>query len=102
MNFLTKKKSIQKIIITCVFLILFNFIVPTYSQAGIGGTLSAPVVGLICVICDAINCLMANFMVESQNVFTVYPDKDWDTARDYIKANPYKADDALPTIIMDP
>lgn len=102
MNFLTKKKSVQKIIITCIFLILFNFIVPTYSQAGIGGTLSAPVVGLICVICDAFNCLMANFMVESQNVFTVYPDKDYDTARQYIKENPYKADDALPTIIMDP
>lgn len=44
MKFLTNKKLIQKITIVMVFLILFNFIVPNYSRAGILDTVGEAMV----------------------------------------------------------
>ena len=100
MKFLTKKKNVQKIIIAFLFLILFNFIVPTYSRADAGGILSAPVVGLLCVICDGVNGIMAKFMVGDQNE-SVYPEVGSQEANDYIAENPYEDDGLLPTVIID-
>ncbi len=102
MKFFSKKKNIQKIIIALVVLILFNFIVPPYSNAGvgadIGGVLSSPIVALLAVMCDSLNCIMANFMVGGLNWFEVYPKADGDAATQITTENPYDPD--LPTVVI--
>lgn len=48
----------QKIIIPIIILLLFNFIMPNYSQASLGGVLMSPICGLIAVLGDAGNRLV--------------------------------------------
>ena len=98
MKFFSKKKNIQKIIIALVVLILFNFIVPTYSNADAAGVLSTPIVALLATICDSINCLMANFMVGGLNWLEVYPDVNKSAAQNIIDENPY--DPNLSTVVI--
>lgn len=102
MKFFMKKRNIQKIAISFIVLILFNFVVPTYSRADIGGTLSAPVVSLLCVIFDALNGLMGQLIEGDVTIWDVYPDKDSKKANQYIEEHPYDGDDDLPVIIIDP
>ena len=56
MKMLRNKKALQKMIITLIMLILFNFIFPVYSRAGWwgGGSLFDPIRDLICGIGDSL------------------------------------------------
>lgn len=85
MKKLQKTSILQKTIITMLIaLLLSNFVIPTYSQAGIGGVLMDPIVDLICTIGDAIinvlqKCMMKDwgssfslnggFLVDSETFF---------------------------------
>ena len=53
-----REKLKQKIIIPIIIVLSFNFIVPNYSQASLGGVLVTPVVSLLAVIGDALNRLI--------------------------------------------
>ena len=53
-----RNKLKQKIIIPIIIVLTFNFIVPNYSQASLGGILVTPVVSLLAVLGDAINRLI--------------------------------------------
>ena len=54
MKFLTEKTIIHKIIIAVVFVILFNFAMPTISSASVGGILFEPIKDLLLVIADGV------------------------------------------------
>lgn len=88
----------QKIIIPIIILLLFNFIMPNFSQASVGGVLISPVTGLLAALGDAANRLI--FMTlgtrgeESQiaalvgaGEFEVYITDD-DKKEEYILAHP--------------
>lgn len=118
MKFLTKKKSIQKIIILFLILIGFNFVVPVYSHANavgdaiggaiktVGGILLDPIVDLFTIAIDAINGLTQylmlgdDFAVVTKKTLT---DKD-KTAIDYQEGNVSMGDlthKELSTILID-
>lgn len=89
MKKITKKSILQKITISILsIMLLFNFIVPTYSHAGaaseFGGILLSPVVDLLCSIGDAvINILQFCLTGEgpdlnfSMSAFLVEDDEFW-------------------------
>lgn len=54
----TKKGILQKTIIAILIVLSFNFIVPTYSSAGIGGVLANPAMDFIAALMDSIQTLM--------------------------------------------
>lgn len=54
MKILQKQNLFQKIVIMLIFLILFNFTVPTYSQADLGGLLLSPFKEFVLIIGDGI------------------------------------------------
>lgn len=56
------KNLTQKIIIAIVIVISFNFTVPNFSRAGIGGTLMGPVIDLVAGIFDMGMALLQGFM----------------------------------------
>lgn len=64
MKTFTNKKVIQKVIIAIVIVLLFNFIVPSYSQASFGGVLLGPVIDLVAGIGDAIFAALQYFMYD--------------------------------------
>lgn len=66
MKKITGKNGIQKIVITILIVLSFNFIVPTFSQAGWGGILLDPVVGLLAAIPDAIMGGLSKFMLDGE------------------------------------
>lgn len=88
MKKITKKSILQKITISILsIMLLFNFIVPTYSHADFGGILLSPVVDLLCSIGDAIiNLLQICMTGEGGNVnfsmsaFLVEDDEFWTNA----------------------
>lgn len=85
MKKITKKSILQKITISILsIMLLFNFIVPTYSHADFGGVLLSPVVDLLCSIGDAvINILQFCLTGEgpdlnfSMSAFLVEDDEFW-------------------------
>ena len=54
MKKLTKKGTMQKIIILIVIVLTFNFIMPTYSQADFGGVLMGPIIDFVSGIGDVV------------------------------------------------
>lgn len=86
----TKKSILQKITISILsIMLLFNFIVPTYSNADFGGVLLDPVVDLLCSIGDAVVNLLQLCMTGeagskdlnfSMNAFLVEDDEFWENA----------------------
>lgn len=90
MKKITKKSILQKITISILsIMLLFNFIVPTYSHADFGGVLLSPVVDLLCSIGDAVVNLLQLCMTGeagskdvkfSMSAFLVEDDKFWTNA----------------------
>lgn len=63
MKKITKKSILQKITISILsIMLLFNFIVPTYSHAGIGGVLTDPIFDLIALLGDTLIGLVQGAM----------------------------------------
>lgn len=62
MKFLTEKGIVHKLIIAIVIVLLFNFMAPTISSAGIGGILFEPIQSLLLVIADGIMSITQSFM----------------------------------------
>ena len=92
MKKITKKSILQKITISILsIMLLFNFIVPTYSHADFGGVLLDPVVDLLCSIGDAVVNLLQLCMTGetgtkklnfSMSAFLVEDDEFWNNAGD--------------------
>lgn len=90
MKKITKKSILQKITISILsIMLLFNFIVPTYSHADFGGVLLSPVVDLLCSIGDALVNLLQLCMTGetgskdvnfSMSAFLVEDDEFWANA----------------------
>ena len=63
----TKKGILQKTIIGILMVLTLNFIVPTYSHAGImssiGGTIFDAVTDLIVIVADGVETLLQYFML---------------------------------------
>lgn len=64
MKKLTEKNVVQKIIISILIVLSFNFVVPTFSRADFGGMLLSPVVSLIGTVCDAVVAGLQFFMYD--------------------------------------
>ena len=85
MKKITKKSILQKITISILsIMLLFNFIVPTYSHADFGGILLSPVVDLLCSIGDAVINILQFCLTEegpdlnfSMSAFLVEDDEFW-------------------------
>lgn len=58
MKIFTKKHTLQKTIIAVLMVLCINFIIPTYSHAGIGGILMTPVIDFFTAIGDIVESLM--------------------------------------------
>ena len=116
MKKITKKSILQKITISILsIMLLFNFIVPTYSHAGaaseFGGILLSPVVDLLCSIGDAvINILQFCLTGEgpdlnfSMSAFLVEDDEFWTSGEYDEYKNPPKntnTDDKTPEETID-
>ena len=85
MKKITKKGILQKITISILsIMLLFNFIVPTYSHADFGGVLLSPIVDLLCSLGDAVVNLLQLCMTGeagnlnfSMSAFLVEDDDFW-------------------------
>ena len=66
MKIFTNKNVVQKVVIAILIVLSFNFIVPSYSQAGFGGTLMGPVIDLIAGIGDALLSALQYWMYDGQ------------------------------------
>lgn len=64
MKIFTNKKIIQRIIIAVLVVLSFNFVVPTYSQAGFGGVLMGPFIDFFAGIGDAVMSALQFFMYD--------------------------------------
>ena len=64
MKIFTNKKIVQKVIIAIVIVLSFNFIAPTYSQAGFGGVLMGPIIDFIAGLGDAVMSALQFFMYD--------------------------------------
>lgn len=64
MKKLTKKGTMQKIIILIVIVLTFNFIMPTYSQADFGGVLMGPIIDFVSGIGDVVMSALQFFMYD--------------------------------------
>ncbi len=64
MKIFTNKKIIQRIIIAVLIVLSFNFVVPTYSQAGFGGVLMGPFIDFFAGIGDAVMSALQFFMYD--------------------------------------
>lgn len=64
MKFFTKKSITQKIIIVAIISILFGFVFPTYSHAGVGGLLLDPLVELVGTLFDSIISGLQYFLMD--------------------------------------
>lgn len=74
MKFLTEKRTIHKIIIAVVFVMLFNFVMPNISLATeavetAGGILFEPIKDLLLIVSDAIMNLLQSFMFGMDSSF---------------------------------
>ena len=59
-----KKKSVQKIIIAIVIVLSFNFIIPNYSQADVGGVLFGPIIDFFAKLGDSLLAALQYFMYD--------------------------------------
>ena len=68
MEILKRKGFVQKIIITLIVLIMFNFIVPNYSMAwgNDGGSLASPITSFVCWVGDKIIEYLQKIFLESE------------------------------------
>lgn len=66
MKIFTNKNVIQKVIITILIVLSFNFIVPNYSQADFGGVLMGPVIDLLSGIGDVVLSALQFFMYDGE------------------------------------
>lgn len=64
MKRLMQKQTMKKIIILIVVVLSFNFVVPTYSQAGFGGVLMGPIIDFIAGVGDAVTSALQYFMYD--------------------------------------
>lgn len=62
MKKVTNNNIVQKIAITILIVLSFNFITPTFSRADFGGVLFGPVVDLVAGLGDALMALLQTFM----------------------------------------
>ncbi len=62
MKIFTRKGILQKTVIGILIVLSFNFIVPTYSRADIGGVLVAPIVDLVATLGDVVINLLQRAM----------------------------------------
>lgn len=62
MKIFTKKGILQKIIVSIMIILSFNFITPTYSRADVGGILLSPIVDLIASLGDIVINLVQGVM----------------------------------------
>lgn len=84
MKFLTEKRTIHKIIIAIVFVMLFNFVMPnislaTEAAATAGGILFEPIKDLLLIIADSIMNVLQSFMFGMDSSFlklTWEPDRN--------------------------
>ncbi len=67
MRFLSKD-SMKKTAIILVFLTLFNFMIPTYSNAGLQETLVNPIKDLILFCGDGFMCIMQGIILGDWNI----------------------------------
>lgn len=58
------KKRTQMILIVIVAMLIFNFMIPNYSQAGLGGVLAKPFTDFFALIGDAITAGLQSFLVD--------------------------------------
>lgn len=65
MKKLTNKNFMQKMTIAIIIVMVFNFTIPTVSNAGVGGLLIGPITDLTALLGDIVMTLMAWFLVES-------------------------------------
>ena len=97
------KKVKQKIIIPIIILLLFNFIMPNYSQASIYGVIASPVIGLVALLGDAVNRIIYTTIGSEEDdsqlasiigvgEYEIYLNNDEDK-KEYIEAHP--ADDSF-------
>ena len=83
MKFLTEKRTIHKIIIAIVFVMLFNFVMPnislaTEAAATAGGILFEPIKDLLLVIADGIMMIGQTMLLGMDASFlTLSYDKNW-------------------------
>ncbi len=66
---INSKKTIQKILVTIVIMLIFNFIIPNYSQADVGGVLLKPTTAFVTLLGDVICSGLQMFLVDG-NFFT--------------------------------
>lgn len=66
MKIFTNKNVTQKVIITILIVLSFNFIVPSYSQADFGGVLMGPVIDLLSGIGDVVLSALQYFMYDGE------------------------------------
>lgn len=76
MKFLMEKGIVHKLIIAIVIVLLFNFMAPTISSAGIGGILFDPIKSLLLVIADGVMQLSQNFMFNMGSTSTLIEIQD--------------------------
>lgn len=62
MKIFTKKGITQKIILLIIIAILWNFIFPTFSRAGIGGILFNPITELVTSVGDSILAILQSYL----------------------------------------
>lgn len=77
-----KNNFLQKVFVILPIIVILNFIVPTYSNATVGGALVSPLVDLVCSIGDVVINLLERCMTgqwgagvnnaSSFNIFMVY------------------------------
>lgn len=64
MKIFTNKNIVQKIIIAILIVLSFNFITPTYSQAGFGGVLAGPIIDLFAGLGDVVMSFLQFFFYD--------------------------------------
>lgn len=63
---ISNHKAIQKILVAIILMLSFNFIIPNYSQADVGGVLLKPITDLFTTIGDAVCSGLQMFLIDGQ------------------------------------
>ena len=61
---INSKKTLQKILIIIILVLILNFIIPNYSQADVGGVLLKPITDLFSLLGDAVCAGLQFFLVD--------------------------------------
>ena len=67
-----EQKIFNKIVITILVIMLFNLIIPTFSQADIGGVLLSPICDLLAALGDGVNWLLMAISGEEEENGSVF------------------------------